>query len=88
MIRLRKIGVIYKDIALYLSNKGYKSSRGKQLTGKLVERMIAKRKISEERGSVQKVEYGDISIVFMKEWREEFRVAAFVGFIIIVKYIY
>ena len=40
MIRLRKIGVIYKDIAQYLSNKGYKSSRGKQLTGKLVERMI------------------------------------------------
>ena len=67
MIRLRKIGVIYKDIALYLSNKGYKSSRGKQLTGKLVERMIAKRKISEERGSIQKVEYGDIRIEFMKE---------------------
>jgi hypothetical protein len=67
MIRLRKIGVIYKDIALYLSNKGYKSSRGKQLTGKLVERMIAKRKISEERGSIQKVEYGDIGIEFMKE---------------------
>ena len=67
MIRLRKIGVIYKDIALYLSNKGYKSSRGKQLTGKLVERMIAKRKISEERGSTQKVEYGDISIEFMKK---------------------
>ena len=49
-----------------LSNKGYKSSRGKQLTGKLVERMIAKRKISEERGSIQKVEYGDISIEFIK----------------------
>ena len=38
--------------------KGYKSSRGKQLTGKLVERMMAKRKISEERGSIKKVEYG------------------------------
>jgi len=25
MIRLRKIGIIYKDIALYLSKKGYKS---------------------------------------------------------------
>ena len=67
MIRLREEGVIYKDIALYLSNKGYKSSRGKQLTGKLVERMIEKRKISEERGRIQKVEYGDISIEFMKK---------------------
>jgi hypothetical protein len=36
MIKLRGEGVIYKDIALYLSNKGYKSSRGKQLTGKIV----------------------------------------------------
>jgi predicted double-glycine peptidase len=67
MIRLREEGVIYKDIALYLSNKGYKSSRGKQLTGKLVERMIEKRKISEERGRIQKVEYGDIDIEFMKK---------------------
>ena len=30
--------------------------------------MMAKRKISEERGSIKKVEYGDISIEFMKEW--------------------
>ena len=44
--------------------KGYKSSRGKQLTGKLVERMMAKRKISEERGSIKKVEYGDMGIEF------------------------
>ena len=44
--------------------KGYKSSRGKQLTGKQVERMMAKRKISEERGSIKKVEYGDMGIEF------------------------
>ena len=67
MIRLRSVGLMYKDIAVYLSDRGYKSSYGKELSAKLVERMIVKRKISEERGSIQKVEYGDISIEFMKE---------------------
>ena len=62
MIRLREEGVIYKDIALYLSNKGYKSSRGKQLTGKLVERMINKRRVSNDRGKIKNIEFGGIII--------------------------
>ncbi len=65
MIKLREKGVIYKDITLYLSNKGYKSSRGKHLTAKLVERMIVKRRVSNDRGKVKKVEFGDIVIEFL-----------------------
>ena len=65
MIRLRSVGLMYKDIAIYLSDRGYKSTNGKELSAKLVERMIAKRRISIERGKVKKVEFGDIGIEFL-----------------------
>mgnify|MGYP006253597011 CR=1 FL=1 len=62
MIRLRSIGLMYKDIAVYLSDRGYKSSYGRELYASLVERMIAKRRISIDRGKVKKIEFGDIVI--------------------------
>lgn len=65
MIRLRSVGLMYKDIAVYLSDRGYKSSYGKELSAKLVERMIVKRRVSNDRGKVKKVEFGDIVIEFL-----------------------
>ena len=65
MVRLRSVGLMYKDIAIYLTDRGYKSSYGKELSAKLVERMIVKRRISIERGKVKKVEFGDIGIEFL-----------------------
>ena len=62
MIRLRSEGLMYKDIASYLSDRGYKSSYGKVLSAKLVERMIVKRRISIERSKVKKIEFSDIVI--------------------------
>lgn len=34
---------MYKDISEYLKSRGYKSSRGKELNSKLVERMLKKK---------------------------------------------
>ena len=65
MIRLRSVGFIYKDITVYLSNRGYKSSYRKELSAKVVERMIVKRRVSNDRGKVKKVEFGDIVIEFL-----------------------
>ena len=67
MIRLRSHGLYYKDIAVYLSDRGYKSSYGKELSAKLVERMITKRRISNDRGKVKNVEFGGIVIELLRD---------------------
>lgn len=67
MIRLRSEGLMYKDIAGYLTDRGYKSSKGKELSAKLTERMIAKRRISNERGKVKKIEFSDIVIELLRD---------------------
>ena len=67
MIRLRSVGLMYKDIAVYLSDRGYKSSYGRELYASLVERMIAKRRISIDRGKVKKIEFGDIVIGLLRD---------------------
>lgn len=67
MIRLRSIGLMYKDIAVYLSDRGYKSSYGRELNSSLVERMIVKRRISIDRGKVKKIEFGDIVIELLRD---------------------
>jgi len=67
MIRLRSEGLYYKDIAGYLTDRGYKSSYGKELSAKLVERMIVKRRISIERSKVKKIEFSDIVIELLRD---------------------
>jgi hypothetical protein len=67
MIRLRSEGLMYKDIAVYLSDRGYKSSYGKELSAKLVERMIYKRRVSIDRGKVKKIEFGGIVIELLRD---------------------
>jgi len=67
MMRLRSEGLMYKDIANYLSDRGYKSSYGRELSAKLVERMIVKRRVSIERGKVKKIEFSDIVIELLRD---------------------
>ena len=51
--KLRNKGFMYKDIVEYLKGRGFKSSRGKELSVKLVERMLKKKKISDEKKKIQ-----------------------------------
>ena len=51
--KLRKKGFMYKDIVEYLKGRGFISSRGKELSVKLVERMLKKKKISDEKKKIQ-----------------------------------
>ena len=38
--KYRDKGIMYKDIANYLKGRGFRSSRGKELSAKLIERML------------------------------------------------
>ena len=51
--KLRKEDFMYKDIVEYLKGRGFKSSRGKELSVKLVERMLKKKKTSDEKKKIQ-----------------------------------
>lgn len=50
---LRNQGLYYKDISEYLNGRGFKSSRGKVLNSKLVERMLKKKFVSDKRKKLE-----------------------------------
>ena len=59
---LRNRGLMYKEIVEYLKGKGMRSSRGKELSVKLVERMLKKKWMSREKNEgkclgIKDVEY-------------------------------
>ena len=61
--KLRKKGFMYKDITEYLKGRGFKSSRGKELSVKLVERMLKKKKISDEKKKIQFMSIQNFEII-------------------------
>ena len=61
--KLRKKGFMYKDIVEYLKGRGFKSSRGKELSVKLVERMLKKKKTSEEKKKIQFMSIQNFEII-------------------------
>ncbi|PPR30450.1 MAG: hypothetical protein CFH36_02394 [Alphaproteobacteria bacterium MarineAlpha9_Bin6] len=54
---------MYKQIAQYLTARGYLSTRGKELSAKLVERMYKKSLRKEEREGAVDVSIGDIRVI-------------------------
>ena len=61
--KLRKKGFMYKDIVEYLKGRGFKSSRGKELSVKLVERMLKKKKTSDEKKKIQFMSIQNFEII-------------------------
>ena len=55
--KYRDKGIMYKDIANYLKGRGFRSSRGKELSAKLIERMLKKKIESDKK---REVKLGDI----------------------------
>ena len=54
---------MYKQIAGYLTTRGYLSTRGKELSAKLIERMYKSSLRKEEREGVVDVSLGDIQLI-------------------------
>ena len=54
---------MYKQIAAYLTTRGYLSTRGKELSAKLVERMYKSSLTKEEREGAVNVSIGDIQVI-------------------------
>ena len=54
---------MYKEISTHLSTLGYHSTRGKELSAKLVERMYKSTLRKEEREGAVDVSIGDIRVV-------------------------
>ena len=61
--RRRSNGWMYKQIAAYLTTRGYLSTRGKPLSAKLVERMYKSSLTKEEREGAVDVSIGDIQVI-------------------------
>ena len=55
--KYRDKGIMYQHIVDYLKGRGFKSSRGKELSAKLIERMLKKKIESDKK---RKVKLGDI----------------------------
>ena len=55
--KYRDKGMMDKDIANYLKGRGFRSSRGKELSAKLIERMLKKKIESDKK---REVKLGDI----------------------------
>ena len=61
--RRRSNGWMYKQIAAYLTTRGYLSTRGRELSAKLVERMYKKSLTKEDREGAVDVSIGDIRVI-------------------------
>ena len=61
--RRRPKGWMYKQIAAYLTNRGYLSTRGKPLSAKLIERMYKSSLTKEESEGAVDVSIGDIQVI-------------------------
>ena len=53
---------MYKNIVEYLKGRGFRSSRGKELSVKLIERMLKKKWKSEEKKVMKVLGFEDIKI--------------------------
>ena len=59
---MRNMGYMYKDITNHLKDRGFRSSRNKEMSTKLTERMLKKKYISERRHVEEFVSYEDIEL--------------------------
>ena len=61
--KYRKKGIMYKDIADYLRGRGFRSSRGKELSAKLIERMLKKKIESDKKREVKLGDIEDLEVI-------------------------
>jgi len=59
---MRNKGYMYKDITNHLKGRGFRSSRNKEMSSKLTERMLKKKYISESRHVEEFVSYEDVEL--------------------------
>jgi len=60
---LRNRGLMYKEISEYLKGRGMRSSRGKELSVKIVERMLKKKWKSREKDEVKCLGIEDVEYI-------------------------
>ena len=69
--KYRKKGIMYKDIADYLRGRGFRSSRGKELSAKLVERMLKKKVQSDKKRRIKHGSIENLQVVELEPNKED-----------------
>ncbi len=69
--KYRKKGIMYKDIADYLRGRGFRSSRGKELSAKLVERMLKKKVQGDKKRRIKHGSIENLQVVELEPNKED-----------------
>ena len=69
--KYRKKGIMYKDIADYLRGRGFRSSRGKELSAKLVERMFKKKVQGDKKRRIKHGSIENLQVVELEPNKED-----------------
>ena len=69
--KYRKKGIMYKDIADYLRGRGFRSSRGKELSAKLVECMLKKKVQGDKKRRIKHGSIENLQVVELEPNKED-----------------